>query len=63
MPAYNAARTLVSTYNEIPFDVVDQVLLVDDASKDETIEVAKKLNLKLTIHQQNLGYGGNQKSC
>ncbi len=63
MPAYNAAKTLVTTYNEIPFDIVDEVLLVDDASTDETAKIAKELNIKLIIHSSNLGYGGNQKTC
>lgn len=63
MPAYNAAKTLVQTYNEIPFDIVDKVLLVDDASKDETSKVAAELGIEVHIHKQNLGYGGNQKTC
>ena len=63
MPAYNAAKTLVTTYNEIPFDIVDEVLLVDDASTDMTAKIAKELNIKLIIHSSNLGYGGNQKTC
>ncbi len=64
LPAYNAAKTLEATYNEIPFDIVDEVVLVDDASKDETIAKAKELGIKHIIqHQQNKGYGGNQKSC
>ncbi|MGE4288605.1 MAG: glycosyltransferase family 2 protein [Salinivirgaceae bacterium] len=64
LPAYNAAATLEQTYNEIPFDIVDEVILVDDRSSDATIELAKNLGIKhLIIHEQNLGYGGNQKSC
>src|SRR6185436_3913774 len=64
LPAYNAAQTLEVTYNEIPFDIVDEVVLVDDASKDNTIEVGKKLGIKHIIrHEKNKGYGGNQKSC
>lgn len=63
MPAYNAAKTLVTTYNEIPFDIVDQVLLVDDASKDETSQIAKELGIGVIIHPKNKGYGGNQKTC
>jgi len=64
LPAYNAERTLVQTYSEIPFDIVDDVVLVDDNSLDNTIEVAKKLNIKYIIkHDKNKGYGGNQKSC
>ncbi len=64
LPAYNAAKTLEKTYNEIPFDIVDDVVLVDDVSKDNTIEVAKKLGiLHIVAHDKNKGYGGNQKSC
>jgi glycosyltransferase involved in cell wall biosynthesis len=64
LPAYNASKTLVETYNEIPFDIVDDVILVDDNSFDETIIVAKKIGIKHIIkHEKNLGYGGNQKSC
>jgi glycosyltransferase involved in cell wall biosynthesis len=64
LPAYNAAKTLEATYNEIPFDVVDNVILVDDNSKDNTIEVAQKIGIKHIIrHEKNKGYGGNQKSC
>ena len=64
LPAYNAAKTLEITYNEIPFDIVDEVVLVDDASKDETVAKAKELGIKhIVSHQKNKGYGGNQKSC
>jgi glycosyltransferase involved in cell wall biosynthesis len=64
LPAYNAARTLERTYNEIPFDIVDDVILVDDRSSDETVEVGKRLGIKHIIqHDKNKGYGGNQKSC
>jgi glycosyltransferase involved in cell wall biosynthesis len=64
LPAYNAAQTLEQTYKEIPFDIVDEVVLVDDASKDSTIEVGRKLGIKhIIIHEKNKGYGGNQKSC
>jgi glycosyltransferase involved in cell wall biosynthesis len=64
LPAYNAARTLEKTYNEIPFDIVDEVILVDDASKDDTSELGEKIGIKHIIkHQSNKGYGGNQKSC
>ncbi|PSL31854.1 glycosyltransferase family 2 protein [Chitinophaga ginsengisoli] len=64
LPAYNAALTLEKTYNEIPFDIVDEVVLVDDASKDETIAVGKQLGIRHIIrHDNNKGYGGNQKSC
>jgi len=63
LPAYNAASTLEQTYNEIPFDIVDDVIMVDDASTDATVEVAKKLGIHTYVHQNNLGYGGNQKTC
>ena len=64
LPAYNAAPTLEKTYNEIPFDIVDEVVLVDDVSKDDTVEVATRIGIKHIIrHPQNRGYGGNQKSC
>jgi glycosyltransferase involved in cell wall biosynthesis len=64
LPAYNAARTLEKTYSEIPFDIVDDVILVDDASKDDTSELGKSIGIKHVIkHQQNKGYGGNQKTC
>ena len=63
LPAYNAAKTLEKTYKEIPFDLVDEVILCDDASKDETVKTAKRLGIQHVIeHQQNKGYGGNQKS-
>jgi len=63
MPAYNAARTLERTYNDLPRDVVDHIILVDDVSKDDTVEIARRLGLKVVIHVQNKGYGGNQKTC
>ncbi len=64
LPAYNAAKTLEKTYNEIPFDIVDDVILTDDLSSDETIAEAKKIGIKHIIkHDENKGYGGNQKSC
>ncbi len=64
LPAYNAAPTLEITYNEIPMDIVDDVILVDDASKDNTSELAKKIGIKHVIrHEKNKGYGGNQKTC
>ena len=63
LPAYNAAKTLENTYNEIPFDIVDEVVIVDDFSTDDTINIAKKLNIDFIIrHEKNLGYGGNQKT-
>jgi glycosyltransferase involved in cell wall biosynthesis len=64
LPAYNAAKTLEKTYREIDFEIVDEVILVDDASNDETIAVAENLGITHIIrHDQNKGYGGNQKSC
>jgi glycosyltransferase involved in cell wall biosynthesis len=64
LPAYNAALTLEKTYREIPFDIVDEVILVDDCSNDSTFEVATKLGIKHIIqHEENKGYGGNQKTC
>jgi len=63
LPAYNAGRTLEKTYNEIPFDLVDEVILCDDASKDDTVAQAARLGIKHIIrHENNKGYGGNQKS-
>ena len=63
MPAYNAARTLERTYHDIPHEIVDRIILVDDVSKDDTVAVARQLGLDVIIHRQNLGYGGNQKTC
>jgi glycosyltransferase involved in cell wall biosynthesis len=64
LPAYNAGKTLESTYGDIPFDIVDHVILVDDGSVDNTIDVARQLGIKHIIaHEKNRGYGGNQKSC
>jgi len=63
MPAYNAAKTLAKTYNDIPRPIVDQIILVDDVSQDETVEIARQLGLDVVIHLQNKGYGGNQKTC
>jgi len=64
LPAYNAEKTLAQTYAEIPFDIVDEVVLVDDASRDETVELAKRLGIRHVIrHERNKGYGGNQKTC
>lgn len=63
MPAYNAAKTLIKTYNDIPKDTVNEVLIVDDDSRDETVAVARKLKLPVVVHKKNLGYGGNQKTC
>jgi len=64
LPAYNASKTLEQTYREIPFDIVDEVILVDDKSSDNTVEVAKSIGITHIIsHETNKGYGGNQKSC
>jgi glycosyltransferase involved in cell wall biosynthesis len=63
LPAYNASKTLEQTYAEIPMDVVDDVILVDDASTDETSEVARRLGIHTVIHARNGGYGANQKTC
>ena len=64
MPAYNASKTLAATYAEIPFDIVDEVVLVDDCSNDKTPEVARQLGIQHIIeHPKNIGYGGNQKTC
>ncbi len=64
MPAYNASETLEKTYNEIPFPLVDEVILVDDYGQDNTVEIAKKLGINHVIrHEVNKGYGGNQKTC
>ncbi len=64
MPAYNAGRTLEQTYNEIPFDIVDSVILTDDCSRDDTVERAYALGIEhIQVHEKNRGYGGNQKSC
>lgn len=63
MPAYNAALTIEKTYAEIPLDLVDEVVVTDDASSDATVEVAQRLGLHTLVHQRNRGYGGNQKTC
>ena len=64
MPAYNAEKTLEQTYNEIPFDIVDEVILTDDCSKDNTVQKAKELGINhIIVHDKNKGYGGNQKTC
>lgn len=63
MPAYNAASTLRKTYEEVPHDIVDDIVLVDDCSGDNTVEVARELGLTTVLHMSNTGYGGNQKSC
>ena len=64
MPAYNAEKTLEQTYAEIPFDIVDEVILTDDCSRDHTVEKARQLGItEVMVHQRNRGYGGNQKTC
>jgi len=63
MPAYNAEKTLKKTYDEIPMDIVDDVILTDDASTDETVKVSQELDIKTFVHTENKGYGGNQKTC
>lgn len=63
MPAYNAAKTLKLTYDDLPHESIDGVILVDDGSRDETIGIAQELGLRVFVHRRNLGYGGNQKTC
>jgi glycosyltransferase involved in cell wall biosynthesis len=63
MPAYNAESTLRQTYAEIPHDIVDEVILVDDKSNDATVTISESLGIHTVLHSQNLGYGGNQKTC
>src|SRR5437764_4426618 len=63
LPAYNAAETLKQTYDEIPHDIVDEVILIDDASKDATVEMAQSLGIPTVRHDRNRGYGANQKTC
>ncbi|MEI6334305.1 MAG: glycosyltransferase family 2 protein [Methylococcaceae bacterium] len=63
LPAYNAAATLLSTYNEIPMNIVDDVILVDDQSTDQTAALARQLGIFTIVHPENRGYGGNQKTC
>ena len=63
MPAYNAQKTLRRTYHDIPHDLVDEIVLVDDASHDHTAVVAQELGIQTIVHEKNLGYGGNQKTC
>jgi glycosyltransferase involved in cell wall biosynthesis len=64
LPAFNAEKTLEQTYNEIPFDIVDEVVLVDDSSHDKTIQIAHELGIQhIILHDENKGYGGNQKTC
>jgi len=63
MPAYNAEKTLERTLNDIPKELVDEIILTDDCSQDNTVEVAKRLGLHVFVHEKNLGYGANQKTC
>jgi glycosyltransferase involved in cell wall biosynthesis len=63
LPAYNAEKTLKATYDDIPKDWVDEILLVDDCSKDNTVALAHDLGIRVVVHQLNRGYGGNQKTC
>lgn len=63
LPAYNAEQTLQKTINAIPENYADEIILVDDRSKDDTVKLAKKIKLKVFVHEKNLGYGGNQKTC
>ncbi|PCI54486.1 MAG: glycosyl transferase family 2 [Alphaproteobacteria bacterium] len=63
LPAYQAGRTLEKTYRAIPHDSIDEVILVDDASSDDTVEVANALGIRVIVHEKNLGYGANQKTC
>ncbi len=63
MPAYNAAKTLHMTYQDLPHELVDLVILVDDASSDETAQIARDMGLELFVHHRNYGYGANQKTC
>jgi glycosyltransferase involved in cell wall biosynthesis len=63
MPAYHAEKTLVQTYEDLPHEVVDDVILVDDCSSDRTAEIAESLNITTIVHETNKGYGGNQKTC
>ena len=63
MPAYNAAKTIEKTLDDIPRDSIDGIILTDDASQDDTVEIAKRLGLKVIVHEVNKGYGANQKTC
>jgi len=63
MPAYNAQETVEKTFNDLPRDLINEVILVDDASRDKTVEKARKIGLTVYVHPENRGYGGNQKTC
>ncbi|HEX2121855.1 MAG TPA: glycosyltransferase family 2 protein, partial [Thermoanaerobaculia bacterium] len=63
LPAYNAERTLRATYDDIPKEWVDEILLVDDCSRDRTVELSRELGIRTVVHAKNRGYGGNQKTC
>lgn len=63
MPAYNAEKTIKKTYSDIPKEIVDEIIVVDDDSHDKTVKIAKELRLTVFVHEKNLGYGGNQKTC
>ena len=63
LPAFRAAKTVEKTFRDLPLDLVDEVLLVDDAGGDDTVEISKSLGIKTILHRKNLGYGGNQKTC
>jgi glycosyltransferase involved in cell wall biosynthesis len=63
LPAYQAEKTIEKSFQDIPKDIVDHILMVDDASTDRTVEVANQLGIKTIVHKKNLGYGGNQKTC
>ena len=63
LPAYNAAQTLQQTWAEIPLDIVDEVLLTDDGSRDDTVQISRSLGIRTLVHARNMGYGANQKTC
>src|SRR5918999_2266361 len=63
LPAYNAEKTLQATFDDIPKDWVDEILLVDDCSRDRTVELSRQLGIRTIVHPKNRGYGGNQKTC
>jgi glycosyltransferase involved in cell wall biosynthesis len=63
MPAYNAEKTLRQTYHELPHEYIDEIILVDDASQDRTVEISSELGIRTIIHRENMGYGANQKTC